>query len=150
MQSLQCRQLLQHPSDPPQLCPDCPQGWCFSPQPCTYPRIYAARMNASSRKCLCKKTAFFLPFLGFFFPPPNLVLSRLLMGQAGPGAWCQQQGCARSSLLGEGRVGQPILATLCHVTFMGGWLWNLSWTCLDSHRWFIPSLTPLAVWPSWF
>lgn len=70
MQSLQCRQLLQHPSDPPQLCPDCPQGWCFSPQPCTYPRIYAARMNASSRKCLCKKTAFFLPFLGFFFPHP--------------------------------------------------------------------------------
>lgn len=35
-------------------------------------------------------------------------------------------------LLGEGRVGQPTLATLCHVAFAGGWFWNLSWTCLCS------------------
>lgn len=94
--------------------------------------------NAQARK------QWFFSVLGIFFPPnqfgfqPDCSWVKLV-----PHAWCQQQGCARNTLQGEGRVGQPILATLCHVAFAGGWFWNLSWTCLYSQRWFIPSVDSL-------
>lgn len=119
------------------------------------PLYLCSRARCLIRKMIVQENSTFF-FFFFFFP----ISARLVFIQIASWvklathAWCQQEGCAKNMLLGEGRVGLPFLATLnallCSLG-SGGMIFESqleSLNCLYSWRWFIPSLTLLTIWPS--
>lgn len=89
MQSLQCRQLPcpQHPSAPPQLCPDSTlsPGLISLPSHAPIPGfMQPGWMFNQDNACARKQCSFLLLFWSFSLPPTNLVFSQIAHGSSWP------------------------------------------------------------------
>lgn len=125
MESLQCRQLPcpQHPSAPPQLCPDSTlsPGLISLPSHAPIPGfMQPGWMFNQDNACARKQCSFLLLFWSFFSPQPIWFSARLLMGQAGPPCMVPAAGMCQEHIAGRGQSGTAHFGNTLSCSFCRG------------------------------